>query len=150
VSVSARWAETVFTRLTFARSTELVTRSQAPDLAALEDALAKAEARLSQVMADGVADELGDLWAPEVGRRRRARDEAASALGEARQESGTDQRTFRLEDVWDDLGPADRREALRLFWKEIRVGRKAPGGDTPVTLVARGPGAEAEVDLPAA
>jgi DNA invertase Pin-like site-specific DNA recombinase len=56
---------------------------------ALEENLETAERRLEQVMADGVADDLGELWAPEVRKRREARDAAARALGEARVEAKT-------------------------------------------------------------
>jgi hypothetical protein len=65
---------------------------------------------------------------------------AAAALGEARAKTGAPAVEFRLRDVWDALSAADRREALRLFWKAIHV-----GPDRAVRLVARGPGREAEV-----
>jgi site-specific DNA recombinase len=145
---SASWLEHVIVRLTFDRTAEIATRATAPDLGSLEDALATAERRLEQVMADGAADDLGELWAPEVRKRREARDEAAALLGAARQEAGVDAPEFRIRDVWDDLSPADRREALRLFWSEIRVGGRVEGG-REVTLVPRGPGAEVGVALEA-
>ena len=122
-------------------------RSQAPDLAALEEALAAAERRYEQAKAPEARDALGDDWAPDVKARRLERDSAATALGEARSRAGVPTMEFRLRDVWDTLSPRDRREAVRLYWREIRVGRKAGSGGTPITLVARGPGGEAEVTL---
>jgi hypothetical protein len=101
----------------------LIERGQAPDTAPLEEALETAERRLEQVMADGVADELGELWAPEVGRRRRARDEAAAALGEARAASPMPDRIRNLREEWDTMTVPERREALGVYLVErIEVG----------------------------
>jgi len=136
-------------RVTFLRAAELATRSDAPDLGSLEDALVAAERRLEQVLAPEAQDALGDTWAATVKARRQERDNAAAALGEARQAAGPlGPRELRLEEVWDDLSQTDKRAALALYWRAIRVGRPAPSG-TPITLVARGPHAEAEVTLPA-
>ena len=134
----------------FAVGDEVLTRGQTPDLGALEEELSRTERLVEQVMAEGAAEELGELWAPEVGRRRRARDGAAAALGAARQDAGVSALEFPLRDVWNKLSPLDRRNALRLFWKSIRVGPRVEGqAGTPVTLVARGPHAEVELELPA-
>jgi DNA invertase Pin-like site-specific DNA recombinase len=136
---------------TFSVGDELATRAEAPDLGALEDAVAVAERRLEQVLAPEARDALGDLWAADVKARRTERDAALTALGEARQDAGVLATEFRLRDVWDGLSTTDRRAALALFWKEIRVGRKAvpkSRGPLPVTFVARGPNREVEVDLP--
>jgi DNA invertase Pin-like site-specific DNA recombinase len=144
--VSASRIEAWAVHWTLAVEHELVARSETPDLSALQEELAIAERRLAQVMADGAADDLGELWAPEVRRRREARDAAATALGEAQAAAGlASALEFQIGDVWDDLGPLDRRAAIQLFWKEIRVGRKASGGGTPVKFVARGAGVEVEV-----
>jgi hypothetical protein len=90
-------------------------RTTAPDTSALEDELAVAERRLEQVLADEVADDLGELWAPEVRRRREARDAAAAALGEARARSGDEEKLRDLSKEWDGLDPAARREALAAY-----------------------------------
>lgn len=145
--VRAERIERFVTLQSFIVGDDLETRAAAPDLAELEEALATAERRLEQVMADGAADNLGELWAPEVRRRREARDEAAGVLGAARQEAGVGGMDVRLRDAWDELDLADRREALKLFWKEIRVGRHGDDG-TPMTFVARGPGRETAIAVP--
>jgi hypothetical protein len=89
-------------------------------------------------------DALAERFAETVQRYRADLDEALRVLGEARQQVGYTDEALRLRDVWDDLSPLDRREALKLFWKEVRVG---PGRH--VSLVARGAGRETEVELPA-
>lgn len=126
---------------------ELATRAEAPDLGALEEDVVKAEQRLEQVLAPEARDALGAMWAADVKARRAERDAALTALGEARQVAGVAERTMRLGDVWEDMDSEDRRSTLSLFWKAIRVGRPDNGG-TPITLVARGPRAEADVVLP--
>lgn len=94
-------------------------------------------------------DAFGDRYLAVVKERPQARDDAAAALGAARQESGVPPLSFELADVWDGLSPTDRRNVLRMFWEEIRV---APRGDAgqEMKFIARGPHAEAEVTLPAA
>jgi hypothetical protein len=124
---------------------EATTRAQAPDLAALEAAVATAERRVEQIMADGAADDLGELWAPEVRRRREAHADALAALGEARTQAGVPATTFRLLDDFETMAPDDLRSALSLFWRDVRVGRRANDGRQDVTFVARGPSHEAEV-----
>lgn len=138
-----KWA----TLHSFAVGDEVVTRATAPDLGALEQAVTTAERRLAQVLASEARDALGDMWAADAKARRTERDEALTALGVARQEAGVPSAEYRLRDVWADLDADDRREALRLFWKEIRVGRPTDDG-LPVTFVARGPHGETEVALP--
>lgn len=131
----------------FAAGDEMETRAQAPDLEALETALATAERRLEQATTPEAQDALGELWAPTVKTRRQERDAALAQLGAARQAAGAPTGDFRLHGVWEDLSSADKREALALFWKAIIVGRKTEEG-TPVTFVARGPGGEAGIVLP--
>jgi DNA invertase Pin-like site-specific DNA recombinase len=145
---SVRWLDHVVVSLTFQRTAELETQAveAAPDLKPLEDALARAEARLEQVLAPEARDALGDLWAADVKARRLERDAAAAALGQARQASPVEPATMRLAEVWDGLSVEDRRAALGLFWQEIRVGAKV-GRTRQLTLVPRGPGAVAEVAL---
>ena len=147
-SVDAPRIERFVALQSFLVGDELVTRSEAPDLRDLEEALATAERRLAQVEAPEAQDACGDRYLTVVGERRRERDEAAAALGEARSEADAPALDFRLRDVWEGMSPSDRREALSLFWKAIRVARKTAAGQH-VTLVARGPHAEAEVVLPA-
>lgn len=146
-SVAAERLERWVVLQSFMAGDEVATRAEAPALGPLEDALDVAERRLAQVMAPEARDALGDLWAADVKARRTERDAAAARLGEARQVAGVDAVDFRLRDVWEGLSPTDRRAALSLFWKEIRVARKGTEG-TPITLVARGPLGEAEVELP--
>lgn len=123
---------------------ELATHSEAPDLGTLEDALVGAERRLAQVLAPEAQDALGDTWAATVKARRTERDTVAATLGEARQTESGSPLAFRLEDA--ELSRADLRATLALFWREIRVTRRT-GRGTPITFVARGPHAEAEVEL---
>lgn len=144
--VSARLIEPWVIAMTFRAGDEMEAQSGAPDLGALEEAAATAERRLAQVLAPDARDALGELWAADVRARREERDLAAAVLFEARSRPGGAAGDFRLREVWDDLSPHDRREALQLFWREIRVGRKGPSG-RPITLVARGPHGEAEVEL---
>lgn len=152
-NVEARLLERYVVEQTKRLEHQFSQRANTTDLSDLTEAMELAERRLDQVMAEGVADELGDLWAPEVGRRRKARDTAAAALGEARARTGLVETTFALGDVLDspDVGTAERRQALAMFWKEVRVGRKARAksrGPVPLTFVARGSG-EAEATFAA-
>jgi hypothetical protein len=136
---------------TAAVSHELTTRSDAPDLGALEDALGAAERRLAQVLSPEAQDALGDAWAATAKARRQERDAAATALGEARVAAGGPVLSLRLGDIWEGLSLADKRATLALFWKEIRVGlkdRPKSRGPVPLTFVARAPLGEAEVELP--
>lgn len=131
----------------FATVDEVLTKTNAPDLGALEDTAALAERRLAQVMAPEARDALGDLWAADVKARRAEHADALAALGQARQDAGVGAApAMFLPDVYEGLDIADKRAALGLLWKVIRVGRKGPGG-LPVTFVARGPHGEAEVAL---
>lgn len=150
-NVEARRLERYVAERTAAVDHELATRTKAPDLGPLEDALAAAERRLTQVLSPEAQDALGAAWAATAKTRRLERDAAAAALGEARIAAGGPALSFRIEDVWSGLSAADKRTTLAMFWKEIRVGRKAvpkSRGPVPLTLVARGPHGEAEVALP--
>lgn len=146
IGVDAPRLERFVTLQSFLVGDKLATRNDAPDLRGLEDALDVAERRLAQALAPEAQDALGDAWASTVKARRNDRDAAAAALGEARRDAGGASVDVRLREVWDGLSPADRREAIALFWKEVRVHRY--NGTTTVTFVARGPHAEAEVQLP--
>jgi site-specific DNA recombinase len=144
--IEARRLERYVEIQTKAVAHEFTTRAHAPDLSALEDAVTAAKRRLDWMTTPEAVDGLAEMYGAAVKQYREAHDAALAALGEARQQSGVAERSFDLGAVWDDLPPSDRREALRLFWKEIRVGRRE-GGSQPVTLVARGPGGETELDL---
>lgn len=146
-SVYADQIERLAVLQAFAAGDELETRASAPDLGALEEAVTVAERRLEQVLAPEARDALGDLWAADVRARRLERDEALARLGEARRAAGVPAHELRLRDVWDGLSPAERRAALGLFWREVRVGPLVDGRRA-VRFVARGPLAEAEVTLP--
>lgn len=145
-AVNADRMETWVVARSMAVSDEMEARSQEPELGDLEEALVAADRRYEQVRAPEVRDALGPDWAADVKARRLERDAAGLALGEARAAAGTGPAGFRLRDEWRKLSTADRRATLGLYWKEIRVGRRAHGG-TPVTFVARGPHARAEVTL---
>jgi DNA invertase Pin-like site-specific DNA recombinase len=131
VSVDARRLERHVLSTVRLMGNELRTRNDPPDLSALEDALDVAERRVAQVMADGAADDLGAMWAPEVRRRREARDAAAEALGKARAEA--DPATVDVTDLnatWDELTMNERREHLHSTYMLERV---VVGGNTPDT-----------------
>lgn len=148
-SVDAPRLEAWAVATSLALGDEVVTRDTAPDLAGLEEALATAERRLEQALTPEAQDALGPAWAATVKERRTAYDAAAAELGTAR-EAGAPASEFRLGDTWDSLDAHDRRAALALYWRTIKIGtRGAKGTGTPVTFVARGPGASAEVALPA-
>ena len=103
VSVSALRIEPWVVARSFEAGDEVETRAKAPDLGALEDALAKAEARYEQAKSPDVSDAMGDDWAAYVKARRLERDDAATALGQACQVAGVEAASFRLRDVWDGL-----------------------------------------------
>lgn len=145
-SVDAPRLERYVVLRSMALGDELATRAEAPDLGALETDVATAEKRLGQVMAPEARDALGELWAADVKARREERDAALARLGEARQAAGVGGRELRLGEEWERLSAEDRRAAMALYWKAIRVGTRN-GKGTPITLVARGPQAEVEVEL---
>jgi DNA invertase Pin-like site-specific DNA recombinase len=146
VSVVASKLERLAALHTFAAGDEIETRAAAPDLGALEEAVSTAERRLAQVLAPEARDALGDLWAADAKARRLERDAALAALGEARAHRGVPAELPRLREIWEDLPPSARRDAIALAWREVRVGAR-DGGTTPVTFVARAPGGEAELEL---
>lgn len=145
-SVDARKLERFVAAATIAAGDDLVTRTSAPDLGALEEAVAVSDRRLEQVLAPEARDALGDLWAADVKARRTERDEALARLGEARQRAGVPEQAFRLRDIWDDMPPPDRRAAFSLFWQEIRVHRTRDR-QTRVEFVPRAAGPAVEVAL---
>ena len=70
-------------------------------------------------------------------------------MGEARQSAGSGAAPFHLADVIGSMTRPELRDALHLFWKEVRVGRNAEGRTT-VALVSRGPGGTTALELEAA
>lgn len=147
ISVAAPRLEEWVKRETFRAGDELERLAVVPDLSPLESVLTAAERRLEQVLAPEAQDALGDAWASTAKARRQERDAAALELGEARAAVGVPAANFRLRDVWDDLPTEARREALALYWKELRVGPAAKDGQ-PVQFVARGPLGVRELPLP--
>jgi hypothetical protein len=117
-------------------------------LAALHQALDRAEQRLAEYLSPAVQDEVGDtmLWATGLGERRRARDDAAKALGAAKAEADErdalpSARSLRAD--WDSKPTRDRRELLGAWFDLIAVGRDGsvvvfPRGTGPADLPTRG------------
>ena len=133
VSIHAPAAEDLVTEAAFAESRKLVSRPpEAVDLAPLEEAMARTEMRLEQMLAPESQDALGDAWAATAKERRLERDAAAAALGEARAkvEAATGGRDYELGHLWDDLDPEQQRAALRWHFAEVRVA-KVPRGEKP-------------------
>jgi hypothetical protein len=120
-------------------------RSDRAPLEPLEEAWRAAERRLAQVMTDEARDALGDMWAADVKARRTARDEAASALGEARAQS-EERRSFRDMFRKLDVDTATRdeiRQAIAGLFLYLAVDRDKtihwpPGdGDPPAPTLSR-------------
>lgn len=110
------------------------------DLAPLEAALDRAQARLDQALAPEAQDALGETWPATVKARRAALEEAATELGRARLVTPTDGRPLSLAQVWPDLSPAQQREALSWYLEEVRlapVPRGAERGPEDTVFVER-------------
>jgi DNA invertase Pin-like site-specific DNA recombinase len=148
-SVSAWKLERYVTEKTFAIEHEFATRGSAPDLTALEAEVDQAKRRLDWVTTPEAVDGLGDAFGPTAKQYREAYEAALAALGEARQRAGVPELSFSLQDKWDGMTAADRRAALLLVWREIRVAARGDDGMQHVTLVGRSVGGVTEVDLPA-
>lgn len=132
VTVHAPTVESLVVAEAFAVDLKLVAQPQrTADLEPLEEALVLATRRFDQVQMPDAMDALGDAWASAAKSRREERDAAARALGEARAEAGVSSEggsggaVLRLGHIWDDLEPAQQREALRWIFEEVRV-RKVP------------------------
>jgi hypothetical protein len=145
--IEARLLERFVTLQSFVVGDELERREAAPDLTELQAAVDQAALRLEWVTTPEAVDALGPGFAATARQYREAHEGALAALGEARQASGVPARSLRLRNVWDGLAPEDRRAALALFWREVRLHRRDADGKRHVTLVARGPGHETELDL---
>jgi DNA invertase Pin-like site-specific DNA recombinase len=146
-SIKAATLERYVILQSFAIGDELEQRAQHPDLADLEAAVATAKQRLDWVTTAEAIDALGPGFAATAKKYRAAHEAAVLALGDAQHASGYGDEAMRLRELWDDLSPVDRREAMRLFWKEMRVSPKIDGKQA-ITPVARGAGREAEIALP--
>jgi site-specific DNA recombinase len=138
-SIKADLLEAFVLHETFKLNDELEKREPTTDLAELQAEVTTAQRRLDWVTTAEALDALGAEFAATVKRYRDALESAQAALGEARQMRSA----VRLRDVWEDLSPLDRRAALALFWKKVRVAK-----GHQVTLVRRGAGHQAEVALP--
>jgi DNA invertase Pin-like site-specific DNA recombinase len=141
-SIAALLAERIVVARAMELSGELISvPAPTVDLAGLEVALAKAEARLAQVMAPDAMDALGDEWVIQTKARRLERDQAAEKLGRARSEAGVEDtggQVFTLGQLWPDLTPAQQREALAWYLSEVVV-HPVPRGQerTPETFDVR-------------
>jgi ribosomal protein L34E len=105
------------------------TSDPAPELAALEQELARAEERYARVKAPDMQDALGDDWPATVKARRQERDRAAEALGQARAGAASTSADVpdvaTLRETWPQMAPADRRELLAARFGAVAVsGRK--------------------------
>jgi DNA invertase Pin-like site-specific DNA recombinase len=91
--------------------------SRARDLGPLVEDIERTKRRLEQVQTPESMDALGDDWPANVKARRLEHEAALTALGEARQSEGRrdDDAIVDLRDRWDDMTPAEQREALRLY-----------------------------------
>jgi DNA invertase Pin-like site-specific DNA recombinase len=139
VSVAALLVERLVIAEAFAADLKLIERQpESVDLGALAGDLAKAEARLAQMLEPASQDALGEAWVATAKARREERDAAARALGEARSLPGaTSGNVLRLGHIWDDLEPSQQREVLRWVFAEVRV-FKVPRGQPPnLTFVPR-------------
>jgi DNA invertase Pin-like site-specific DNA recombinase len=134
VSVHAPATEDLVVQEAFAQDLRLVTKPQkVTDLAGLERALEDAERRFAAIQTPDVQDAMGSDWAANLRERREARDAAAAALVEARQEAGETadgRKVLALGHIWEDLEPSQQRLALRWLFAEVRVA-KVPRGQRP-------------------
>lgn len=122
------------------------------DLAALQDAFDKADARVLQLQSADAQDALGDDYFSTFRERRRERETAAESLGRARAERETDGRDSRssvetLRGAWERMTIAQRRELLGLRLDCVAAGGSRDGqrslvvypkGTGPADLPRRG------------
>jgi site-specific DNA recombinase len=123
VYVHADLTEAMVVEEAFKLSKKLVSRPEDDvDLSSYEEALAVAERRLEQMLTPESQDALGPTWPATAKARRVERDDAAAALGEARQTAGASGkgRVVQLGQLWDDiLDPVVRREALAWHFDKV-------------------------------
>lgn len=116
-------------------------------VAELEDELEAAEHRLNEVKSPEAQEAWGSDWFGVVGERRRARDEAAAALGQARAElpdtTSTDE-LVTLQARWPNLSAAEQREGLGIAL-DCAALRGSREGSHELVLFAAGHGPS---DLP--
>jgi DNA invertase Pin-like site-specific DNA recombinase len=118
--------------------------AKAPDeLAALEDALARAERRYAEIDTEEAQDAYGADWLPRLRERREARDAAAEALGRAQATRRTDTPSSKtMRGVWNDLSAVDKRELIATRLDLLALGRDGlavfPSGTGPDGLSRRG------------
>lgn len=139
VHVHGDVVESIVVEKAFRESLELVARHEGDgtDLAPYEEALAQAERRFQQMQSPEAQDALGSDWAATAKARRKEREAAAAALGNARHsmEAG-ESWPVNLGHIWDDLDPLAQREALAWHFERVvahptetrgkRAGRKSP------------------------
>ena len=119
-------------------------RTDAPDLSALEAQLERAEQRLAQALAPEAQDALGDRWTATVKERRVEREQVAETLGQARLHDQPRPGIVALQPRWDsgELTVQEKREWLAWWFPAITVDREkkidlAPDID-PAMLSRRG------------
>jgi DNA invertase Pin-like site-specific DNA recombinase len=119
----------------------------APDLAGLRDALDAAQRRLAQAQADDVQEALGhDAWVAMLAERRRARDDAAAALGRAEAEAAELESMIDVSTVQEEFAQGSlpkRREMLARFFDLFAAARDKevlayPRGTAPADLPRQG------------
>ncbi len=121
-SIGAELAERIVVGHVLAQAGALLARSgQGVDLAPLEVALDRAQARLDQALAPEAQDALGEAWAPTVKERRLALESAAAELGVARLAAPDTERPVSLSHVWPDLTLEQQREALSWYLESVAV-----------------------------
>ena len=122
--VAERAAERAFFEVT-AELAAAGTSDPAPELAALEAELRRAEERYARVKASDMQDALGDDWPATVKARRQERDRAAEALGQARAAAASTSADVpdvaTLRETWPAMAPADRRKLLAARFGAIAV-----------------------------
>jgi DNA invertase Pin-like site-specific DNA recombinase len=139
-SVAAPWLDEYVTTAAFQEDLRMTARSpeSRPDLAVLERAQLDAQRRYDQAMSPDAQDALQSAWSGYVRARREELEAAAAALAEAQEHGPAPERELMLGAVWDDMAPADQKDALRYLYERVVVHRAdARGADPRVELVLR-------------
>lgn len=122
------------------------TADSGSDLAGLQAALERAEARLTQAESSEMQDAFGDRWPAVVRERRGARDDVAAELARVRASTvdTTEVQVDTLRAVWERMTTRDRRDLLGLRFDALAVRRDPralivyPAGTGPTDLPRRG------------
>jgi Recombinase zinc beta ribbon domain len=116
------------------------------DLSELEANFDKANRRLTQAMSPEVQDAGGEGWPAMIRERRKERDEAAAALGEAKATQRRPELPTNLNAIWHTMKTEDKRDLLAVLFDTLAVRRDDAGltliafmkGDGPEGLSRRG------------